>query len=362
MALTQVPIELSSTPGIVDNSNATAITIDSSENVGIGASPITLDGNATPGLTVSSNGPFILLQDANNSDKVRYISNNTGEFQFGIVGDNGTTGKTEHMRIDSSGNVLLGKTSSSFGTDGVEIKNDKIWSTNTSSDCISLNRKTSDGALATFYKDSSTIGSIGVASSNNLAIDGLVASHAGLEFGTGRITPRVAGATADNAVDLGYSTQRFQDLYLSGGAYLGGTGSVNHLDDYEEGTWTPVLVQTGNSVTHSAQTGLFVKVGRSVFISGFISWSAYTNGTGSIEIDGLPFNIANLTSAYSQIASFDHGGIPYTSGRTTFGFYAAVNTDKARLLVAGSGLNTAAVSSISSSGFIYFSGTFYTNS
>jgi len=38
MASTKVPIELSSTPGIVDNSNATAITIDSSENVGIGTS------------------------------------------------------------------------------------------------------------------------------------------------------------------------------------------------------------------------------------------------------------------------------------------------------------------------------------
>ena len=36
MANTKVPVELSSTPGIVDNSNATAITIDSSENVGIG--------------------------------------------------------------------------------------------------------------------------------------------------------------------------------------------------------------------------------------------------------------------------------------------------------------------------------------
>ena len=36
MANTKVPIELSSTPGIVDNSNATAITIDASENVGIG--------------------------------------------------------------------------------------------------------------------------------------------------------------------------------------------------------------------------------------------------------------------------------------------------------------------------------------
>ena len=43
MSVTTVPIELSSTPGIVDNSNATAITIDSSENVGIGtSSPDTL--------------------------------------------------------------------------------------------------------------------------------------------------------------------------------------------------------------------------------------------------------------------------------------------------------------------------------
>ena len=36
MANTVIPVELSSTPGIVDGSNATAITIDSSENVGIG--------------------------------------------------------------------------------------------------------------------------------------------------------------------------------------------------------------------------------------------------------------------------------------------------------------------------------------
>ena len=104
MALTKVSRGLLST-GIVDNSTTTAITIDSSENVGIGASPLTLSGNAAPGLTVSSNGPFILLQDANNADKVRYISNNTGELQFGIVGDDGATGKTEHMRIDASGNI-----------------------------------------------------------------------------------------------------------------------------------------------------------------------------------------------------------------------------------------------------------------
>jgi hypothetical protein len=45
-------------------------------------------------------------------------------------------------------------------------------------------------------------------------------------------------ADRDAAVDLGTSTVRFKDLYLSGGVYLGGTGSANHLDDYEEGTFT----------------------------------------------------------------------------------------------------------------------------
>ena len=48
MATTKIPVELSSTPGIVDNSNATAITIDSSENT-------TFAGNITSGaLSVTS--------------------------------------------------------------------------------------------------------------------------------------------------------------------------------------------------------------------------------------------------------------------------------------------------------------------
>jgi hypothetical protein len=37
--------------------------------------------------------------------------------------------------------------------------------------------------------------------------------------------------TSDAAIDLGDSAGRFKDLYLSGGVYLGGTGSANHLDD-----------------------------------------------------------------------------------------------------------------------------------
>jgi hypothetical protein len=32
----------------------------------------------------------------------------------------------------------------------------------------------------------------------------------------------------DNAISLGNSGNRFKDLYLSGGVYLGGTGAANH--------------------------------------------------------------------------------------------------------------------------------------
>jgi hypothetical protein len=58
--------------------------------------------------------------------------------------------------------------------------------------------------------------------------------------GTKAVVPADEAGIIDNDVSLGVSTHRFKDLYLSGGVYLGGTGAANYLDDYEEGTWTPV--------------------------------------------------------------------------------------------------------------------------
>jgi hypothetical protein len=58
----------------------------------------------------------------------------------------------------------------------------------------------------------------------------------------------------DAAIDLGISSQRFKDLYLSGGVYLGGTGAANHLDDYEEGTFTVSF--TGATITPGNPTAI----------------------------------------------------------------------------------------------------------
>ena len=160
-----------------------------------------------------------------------------------LIFRNGTS-PTERMRIDSSGNLLVGTTStdpqSSSSNSGVQIGDGFVFAGRTGEVAI-LNRQTSDGDIAVFRKDGTTVGSIGV-EGGDLTI-GKEAS--GLQFRA--IDPCVrphnmtTNSPSDNTIDLGRSNTRFKDAYLSGGVYLGGTGSANKLDDYEEGTWTPTF-------------------------------------------------------------------------------------------------------------------------
>jgi hypothetical protein len=104
MASTKVPIELSSTPGIVDNSNATAITIDSSENVGIGRTP-------------NANGILQLNVTTGNNCNITFSENTTEKFLIVSVTSSNAfriydlANSSERLRIDSSGNVGIGTSS-----------------------------------------------------------------------------------------------------------------------------------------------------------------------------------------------------------------------------------------------------------
>ena len=107
MALTKIPKEMGSTPGIVDNSNATAITIDSSENVGIGGAPATQlfvksASNAANVFAIESADASQRLQfGVNTSNGGSYIFEQKAQaLRFG-------TSDTERMRIDSAGRVTM---------------------------------------------------------------------------------------------------------------------------------------------------------------------------------------------------------------------------------------------------------------
>ena len=113
MALTKVTQQVSSTPGISDSSDATAITINSSEQVGIGTtSPVATlqvktqtNGNLAFQNSTSVTGGVKLncFNDAANSSSPFEIDGSTLQFNIGA---------SEKMRIDSSGNVGIGSTPS----------------------------------------------------------------------------------------------------------------------------------------------------------------------------------------------------------------------------------------------------------
>lgn len=82
------------------------------------------------------------------------------------------------------------------------------------------------------------------------------------------------------------------DGTFSGGVYLGGTGSANYFDDYEEGTWTPTFggATTDPTVTYTDQIGSYVKIGTFVHVAFELLPASFSGGSGNLQIEGLPFS------------------------------------------------------------------------
>ena len=151
-----------------------------------------------------------------------------------------------------------------------------------------------------------------------------IRSNSKLTFATNEILPSAEGAITDGAEDLGSSSNRFKDLYLSGGAYLGGTGAANYLDDYEEGTWNPTLDNVAGdlSATNLAfnASGRYTKIGRVVYITGVVSSTGTVTGTASspVIIKNLPFTVSGI-SAFGGAFVDDSPSYNKPSVRTTSG-------------------------------------------
>ena len=200
---------------------------------------------------------------------------------------------TKRMSIDSSGNLLVGTTSTTVGaaTSGygfrVDGANGIVQAAASGNTSAIFNRTSSDGAIVSLRKNGSEVGIIGTKGGDLTIGTGVV----GIRFhdSTGSIRPMttVDGTVTDGTIDLGTGVGRFQDLYLSGGAYLGGTGSANHLDDYEEGTWTPAC-----GATLSVATGHYTKIGNQVTVHyRILTTGGLPTSTSQVQISGLPFTI-----------------------------------------------------------------------
>jgi len=159
--------------------------IDSSGNVGIGGTPtapLHVFGGGILG--ASSTNPIAFTgSGGTNAGIGSYTANSdfnvysagTGDIKFvtGAVWSSAgvlTTVGSERMRIDSSGNLLVGTTSTAVSSStgsvtGTVINNTGLFEAAKTGTVMELNRLTDDGTILNFRKDGTTVGSISVTAS-----------------------------------------------------------------------------------------------------------------------------------------------------------------------------------------------------
>jgi len=239
-----------------ETANTERMRITSAGNVGIN------DSGPEAKLHISENASGatypILLQNRTNSNSsvgIRFIATGSdlGDGQFAsieAIGDTAsntrhhlafktvTSGGTpaERMRITDGGNVGIGinsnPVSQSGTTDGGQyfVANSYSAFARVGGVVSYFNRQYSAGEIVQFRSDGSSVGNIGV---NSVYLYIGTPNASLLKFDNAKIIPaNNNGDSRDNAIDLGVSTSRFDDIFATNGTIQ--TSDRNEKQDIEE--------------------------------------------------------------------------------------------------------------------------------
>ena len=238
--------------------------------------------------TTSNGNTVTLASAANLNDVISIVAMQTDIPNSDYVP---ASGGTFSGNITASG--TLGVTGAVTASNGLTVDDDGATP-------LTVDRATSDGTVIDVQKNGSTVGTVGTQGSR-LSIG---SGDVNLNFNASAnsmypISNPTTGAVSDGIIDVGAATARFKDLYLGGGAYLGGTGAANKLEDYEEGTWSPVIKALGGTTQPTVNmggtpSGTYTKIGNKVFVSCYIGPFSVSGTMSSIlAVGGLPFSISN---------------------------------------------------------------------
>ena len=186
------------------------------------------------------------------------------------------TGGSERMRITSGGNIQIGSTNS-----GVAGSID-----------VSIGSTSSSGGITLFSPTNGTH-SIGFADGTS---------------GTDRYRGYIEYQHANDA--MAFATQSTERLRIQSGggiSFNGDTAAVNALDDYEEGTFTPIFVQAGSAIsgcTTSINSGKYTKVGNVCTVEIYLKSTAAgsTSASSHLGVGGLPFTAANTANVLPSVS------------------------------------------------------------
>jgi hypothetical protein len=165
---------------LLQTNSTTKAVLDSSGNLGIGTSSpltplyvrkdqaaatyVTVDNVGTVGASTSAG--FACAEGGTVQGFFRSLRDGSGQIQLYNAGAYPLvfgTGNTERARIDSSGNLLVGKTDVTVTTNGVTIGAANYVASSRNNDTAGFfTRSGTDGSAVVFYKDTTVVGSISV--------------------------------------------------------------------------------------------------------------------------------------------------------------------------------------------------------
>jgi hypothetical protein len=306
------------------------------------------------------------------ANQLNYSADGSHVFYSNSIG----TSPTERMRLDASGNLLLGTTSQS-GSAKLTVKQSTdnsvgglaFVATDGNGAVIS---RTTDGSLTfrnggfiRFDLDSSGRAGLGTQGTTGDRFFDMSFQGATLDAGANgfalvanptfpnTITSTIfniytgpnltAGTTVANVYNLYLEANNTSGstvtgnkwgLYQAGSAdknYFAGNLTVNNgitfpasqvsssdantLDDYEEGTWTPNLSGSGGGsyTMGGSNGGRYIKIGKMVYATATLQWTGQTTAySGNLWVAGLPFTSGGNRSIGSLGAV--SGGLAFTSG------------------------------------------------
>jgi len=190
----------------------------------------------------------------------------------------GSGSTVERMRIDSSGRVIIGATS----TIGNTYSNNFTVSEDAGNVGMQFAGNNSTSNYASIY-----FGDAGHRQRHYIET----------QLGTnGNFTIGTIGTGIFRFANSGGEKVRF--AAAGGITFNGDTAAANTLDDYEEGTFTPAMNQGINVSSYTNQDGHYVKVGNLVQVSFRIQLSG-SGSSNHVRFQGLPFNSTNTTNYHS---------------------------------------------------------------
>jgi hypothetical protein len=238
----------------VSNSNsgvdATLRTVDDGEGT---ASALKVSTGAIQVDNIKIDGNTITSEDTNGN--ITLTPNGTGDT---ILNGNVGIGTTSpNISLGASGSTVLTISASASARNGlIELKGTRL----SSGDVVSYLR-TFNNAGATPLTDIQSI------------------------RGSGDTTGELAFFTSN--------TERLRILSGGGLTFNGDTATANALDDYEEGTWTPVLITSSSTPTFAYvnRGGTYTKIGDQVTVWFYIEITVTVAGVGNqgITVASMPF-------------------------------------------------------------------------